>query len=64
MVKGANLGPELKKFRSEDGKGLSATSRVKNLILISALVQMDLLDDDVAATLKRKLHPLLILLIL
>jgi len=54
MVKGANLGPELKKFRSEDGKGLSATSRVKNLILISALVQMDLLDDDVAATLKRK----------
>jgi len=54
MVKGANLGPELKKFRSEDGKGLSATSRVKNLILISALVQMDLLDDDVAKTLKRK----------
>ena len=54
MVKGANLGPELKKFRTEDGKGLSATSRIKNLILISALVQMDLLDDDVAKTLKRK----------
>jgi hypothetical protein len=54
MVKGANLGPELKKFRTEDGKGLSATSRIKNLILISALVQMDLLDDDVAKTLRRK----------
>ena len=54
MVKGANLGPELKKFRTEDGKGLSATSRIKNLILISALVQMDLLDDDVAKTLRKK----------
>jgi len=54
MVKGANLGPELKKFKTEDGKGLSATSRIKNLILISALVQMDLLDDDVAKTLRRK----------
>ena len=54
MVKGANLGPELKKFKTEDGKGLSATSRIKNLILISALVQMDLLDDDVAKTLRKK----------
>jgi len=54
MVKGANLGPELKKFKTEDGKGLSATSRIKNLILISALVRMDLLDDDVAKTLRKK----------
>jgi len=54
MVKGANLGPELKKYRTEDGKGLSATSRIKNLILISALVQMDMLDDDIAKALRKK----------
>ena len=54
MVKGANLGPELKKYRTEDGKGLSATSRVKNLILISALVRMDMLDEDVAKALRKK----------
>ena len=54
MVKGANLGPELKKYKTEDGKGLSATSRIKNLILISALVQMDMLDEDIAKTLRKK----------
>jgi hypothetical protein len=54
MVKGANLGPELKKYRTEDGKSLSATSRIKNLILISALVRMDMLDEDVAKALRKK----------
>jgi len=54
MVKGANLGPELKKYKTEDGKGLSATSRIKNLILISALVRMDMLDEDVAKALRKK----------
>ena len=54
MVKGANLGPELKKYKTEDGKGLSATSRIKNLILISALVRMNMLDEDVAKTLRKK----------
>ena len=54
MVKGANLGPELKKYRTEDGKGLSATSRIKNLILISALVRMNMLDEDVAKALRKK----------
>jgi hypothetical protein len=54
MVKGANLGPELKKYKTEDGKGLSATSRIKNLILISALVQMDILDEDIAKALRKK----------
>ena len=54
MVKGANLGPELKKYKTEDGKGLSATSRIKNLILISALERMDILDEDVAKVLRKK----------
>ena len=54
MVKGANLGPELKKYKTEDGKGLSATSRIKNLILISALVRMNMLDEDVAKALRKK----------
>jgi len=54
MVKGTNLGPELKKYKTEDGKGLSATSRIKNLILISALVRMNMLDEDVAKALRKK----------
>ena len=50
-VKGAGI--NLADWESE-GKKISATSRVKNLIIIRALIDLDLINDDVAKALKRK----------
>ena len=50
-VKGAGI--NLADWESE-GKKISATSRVKNLIIIRALIDLDLINDDVARALKRK----------
>ena len=50
-VKGAGI--NLADWESE-GKKISATSRVKNLIIIRALIDLDLINDEVAKALKRK----------
>ena len=54
MVKAADLGSKLKAFRTEEGGKIGANSRVKNLIIVGALVRMNLINTDIENALRRK----------
>ena len=54
MVKAADLGSKLKAFRTEEGGKIGANSRVKNLIIVGALVRMNLINTDIESALRRK----------